>query len=343
MAPRSEDQSAAAAALRRAIASGVPPDGVAFFARWWQFETWLRQLAHLELRAAFGIGWDAHLESRSQTRAEQDRDNAYMRSPDSDDLLAYLDTSALFRLIGDARLWPYFSRSLLPRVRWDGLVDQLTALRNRNAHVRRPHPDDLARIEQALRDIEPGAGVALSAFAQQTRWWESKGDPVARAWVDAEHDDARRLIEHARRSYATDFALHSSRRPWAPEPSAAISGVAGYFWHAQWVFREGGFVPMRTFWDDDHLYEQTRRLIVEVVQPDAGMVSIAFAAVDDATAVADAIGNCFDCLLWARGRGRGAYEPDRWPEGADDLDPRIQVGTALALWGDAAKPGIFGV
>jgi hypothetical protein len=116
-----------------------------------------------------------------------------MPSPDAENLLAYTDTGTLLRLIAIPETWPLVEPSLLPRVRWDGLVDVLGDLRIRNAHLRRPHSDDLARLEQALRDLEPGAQRALSAFNRQHRWWTAEGDPVAVAWVSGEHEDAKGL------------------------------------------------------------------------------------------------------------------------------------------------------
>ena len=241
--------------IESSIGSGVPPDAVAFAARWWQLETWLRELLYLELRAKHGRAWEKVVEGRNQKRAELDADNRYMPSPDAEDLLAYTDTGALLKLIGTPETWELVEPSLLPRVRWDGLVDALRDLRNRNAHLRRPHVDDLGRLEQALRDLEPGARRALLAFNQQRRWWKADGDPLGVAWLERGHEDAKRLIDHARRQYGTDFTLSSSARPWvAADQPGPISGRPGYFWHAEWTLHDGRFLSPRDFW---HCFSST--------------------------------------------------------------------------------------
>lgn len=252
--------------IESSIGSGVPPDAVAFAARWWQLETWLRELLYLELRAKHGTAWEKVVEGSNQKRAELDADNKYMPSPDAEHLLAYTDTGSLLKLIATPETWELVEPSLLPRVRWDGLVDALRDLRNRNAHVRRPHADDLARLEQALRDLEPGARRALLAFNQQRRWWKAEGDPVAVAWLERGHDDAKRLIDHARRQYGTDFTLSSSARPWVvADQLGPISGRPGYFWHAEWTLRDGRFLSPRDFWHCHQLdRDSTRDLIVHV-------------------------------------------------------------------------------
>jgi hypothetical protein len=89
---------------------GVPADAVAFFARWWQLETWLRQLVYMELRAKHGTEWLQHLSDQAPTRAARDEINTYMATPDAANLLAYLDVGHLFDLIGNSEHWPQSPR-----------------------------------------------------------------------------------------------------------------------------------------------------------------------------------------------------------------------------------------
>jgi Swt1-like HEPN len=145
--------------LEQIVASGVPAESLAFFGRWWQLERWLREMAYFELRARYGVEWTAHLSPQATSRAGGDAINDYMATADSDDLLAYADVSVLFRLLEDH--WDLFAGYLPGKRRWTGATDELRALRNRNAHCRRPHPDDVSRIEQTLRDVELGAWKVL--------------------------------------------------------------------------------------------------------------------------------------------------------------------------------------
>ena len=82
-------------AIDRAVEAGVPPAALGFYARWWQFETWLRQLVHMELRAKYGSGWIRHLAMRAPSRVARDQVNAYMATPDASNVLAYLEAGDL--------------------------------------------------------------------------------------------------------------------------------------------------------------------------------------------------------------------------------------------------------
>jgi hypothetical protein len=119
-----------------------------------------------------------------------------------------------------------------------GRIDELRFIRNRLGHCRRPHKDDLGRVEQMLRDLETGSFTALSAFNQRYKPTDELEDQLVGAWVRNTHETASRLVSHAKNQYDTSFELTFSRRPWSSKttPDAAISGTRGYVWHARWVF-----------------------------------------------------------------------------------------------------------
>jgi hypothetical protein len=100
-----------------------------------------------------------------------------MASADAGELITYADLSDLFGLIEDR--WELFERLLPPLRRWQGRSDELQELRNRNAHCRRPHQDDLARLEQNLRDLEDGAWRFYASYLETRTPYKSR-DPVAR-------------------------------------------------------------------------------------------------------------------------------------------------------------------
>lgn len=136
----------AQSSLRRPLDAGVPLRALETYARWWQLETYLREVVYVELRARWGRAWTDHLSGTTPKRAAKDGVNAYMASADAGELLAYIDISDLFRLIDDQ--WELFAPVLPPRERWAGTAHLLRDVRNRNAHCRRPHRDDTARLEQ---------------------------------------------------------------------------------------------------------------------------------------------------------------------------------------------------
>lgn len=311
-------------ALDTTWSNGVPPLASAIHARWWQLESWLRSLVYVELRAALGSAWVDALPEIAETRQKVDSYFHYMATPDAQNRLAYADASALFKITLEH--WAAFSGSLLAKSVWAGRIEELRAIRNRIGHCRRPHTDDLARLEQTLRDLEAGAFAAASAFNSQSDASEDWEDAVTKGWLRLEHEAAARLIEHARRQYDTIFELRYSRRPWAAVASAdrrTIAGESGYIWHAYWYFRGGRSFDLGRFWKYiDHFHDQL--LLVCADSPSS--ISISFAAKEDPATVADAIGACFDSALMSLGRvPDDGYEA--WRLRYAELDARVHIST----------------
>jgi hypothetical protein len=318
--------------LSRVLERGVPQEAIAFYARWWQLETWLREVAYVELRARYGEQWASELDSTAHQRAKGEARNFYMPSADADELLAYADVAALFTLIEER--WELFERMLPPRRRWVGLADELKELRNRNAHCRRPHSDDVARVDQALRDIEPGAWRFYVTYLD-TRLAEKSKDPVTRSWVSGRHESAMRLLKHAERQYETRFRLSYSVRPWAAWPGADhISGSAGVLWHAHWTIG-GRDLNVVRLWREIERHGDVRSRIIHLLF-DVGSVTVTFSALDGSDAVADAIGSIFDAVLTeSRPSRSGHLDMDEWAanwfRGAEELPRCVQVRTPLTL------------
>ena len=334
------------AAIRAAISvawrDGMPPAASALYGRWWQFETWLRSLVYVELRAAFGAEWISQLPGHSEKRRQGDEAFRYMATPDAQAVLAYTDASGLFEII-EAH-WSLFEGALLERAVWSGRTVELRNIRNRIGHCRRPHSDDLARLEQTLRDLEGGAFRAAAAFNRQFRTGPEWKDPVVEAWIQGTHETAQRLIQHAQRQYETSFDLNWSFRPWINHVSAngPVEGKAGYIWHAHWHMRARG-LNLRRFWEDDQL-DPWRDSILFLCATGPGAFEVSFAALEDPRAIADTIGACFDLALYHQARGdlpEDVYK--RWGALHADMDPRVQTHSAWSIVDDSTKPiSIFG-
>jgi hypothetical protein len=329
--------------LLRIVDAGVPEEALVFHGRWWQFETWLREVAYVELRAKYGGAWTEHLEGSAPKRAATEAANAYMASADAGELLAYADVSDLFGLIADH--WPIFEPMLPPQRRWQGRTDELRDLRNRNAHCRRPHRDDLGRILQTLRDLEDGAWRFYTSYLRSRRLAKGdSADPLAKAWADGQHETARRLLKHAEEQYETRFRLCYSVRPWANRPDKnAVSGSEGVLWHAHWTMG-GRDLDLSELWRELER-RGVRQLLIHLLV-DLGRVTATFAAVDAPAAVGDAIGVVFDELLHASSP-YGATSLDdwegRWTRGVEQL-PRVVLANSplTILDSDQAQCSIFG-
>jgi len=126
--------------LDRALRRDVPLEVIALYARWWQLEGWLRQLAYFVLRSAWGATWEDEVDKRARKYLTNDN-VIHLSAPDPGDLLAYLDFSLLLKLIEGQ--WDLFQPFLLPKEIWLGRCAELGTIRNRIAHLRRPADRDL--------------------------------------------------------------------------------------------------------------------------------------------------------------------------------------------------------
>jgi HEPN superfamily Swt1-like protein len=299
---------------------------MAAFVRWSQIEIWLRQLVHLELAAAYGRRWIGALGPKLGGRAARNAANAYMLSPDEESLLAYGDVTDLFKVIEDPDHWPFFEPSLVPKVRWAGWTDELRAIRNRIAHCRRPHADDVGRLELFLRNLEPGASIALRAYDENFGDLRPD-DSIAKSWLGEEPPWAH-IRDHARGQYKTNFHVNFSRRPWAATAKTA-TGTPGVLVHASWYVRDG-FVFPHIVWPDLAQQGFDPALIVHYVQDSASHVQVVFSAVDSHEAVAEAIEYSFQAVLDGIERYRDNDSYGRWTDRAQELDPRCHINDAFA-------------
>lgn len=319
--------------LETIVRNGVPEEALRFFGRWWQFETYLREVVYVELRCRYGEGYAGELGVEMLKRIERDRVNDYMASADAADPLAYLDAGALMGLIGER--WELFGKTLLPRDRWQASSGLLRELRNRVSHCRRPHIDDLGRLLQFLRDLEHGARHFYTTY-NETGLTVPVKDPLAKAWLEGRHADAERLLEHAKRQYDTSFHLRLSRRPWAADNDGEpVSRKPGYLWHANWILG-GREVGPAELWE--RLAEQPEHAsrIVHVLMPSPFGVVATFTTLDDPAGNADAIGAVFDAVLETsrpmKDHPAGAESDRRWSEITQDLPRKVQTYTALSLF-----------
>ena len=321
-------------ALRAAVAANMPPAALALYGRWWQLETWLRELVYVELRANFGVSWVSALNLDAPAEPEA---VSHMSGPDDPNPLAHLDYGDLLAVIDDH--WDLLAYALIDRDAWRGRQSELMQIRSRIGCLRQPHTDDLNRLEQTLRDLERGAFIAYASYNDhRSPDPEVHTDPVTRGWIACEHDAAQRLYEHVDRQYG-GLRVRMSRRPWATRPvQLGDTGIPGILWHADVYLRDRSVDPA-AIWADTH-GKGIRDLLVHLRVDDPHHAGFTFSAADDAHTVADAIGRAFDAVLeTARPRTRDDEEGyARFQRRARRLDHRVQSGTGWTIVNESTIP-----
>ncbi|EGD44000.1 hypothetical protein NBCG_01588 [Nocardioidaceae bacterium Broad-1] len=311
---------ATAFAIEAGDRNGVPARSLALYARWWQLETWLRELVHVELEAKHGEGW-LKVVARANGRQAQDAVFAHMESADSRNPLAYLDYSQLLEII--AAEWDLFEPTLIRRSSWEGRQDDLKRIRHRIGHVRKAHSDDLERIEQVLRDLERGAFIAAASYNR--RFIPPVGmDPITTGWLAGEHPTARRLLasSHAKDRYEIHFDLEASRRPWATSVQVA-DPAPGLLWHVEYILGSR-VLNVPDLWRN---LAGVRGMIVHLVATDPQQVTFTFSGADRAEAVSNAIGVTFDAVIRSsRPETKDGPVDDEWHQQCRDVDFRVVSG-----------------
>lgn len=272
--------------------SNLSNSAVAAFVRWHQLEDWLRQLSYVELRSQFGAKWESKLGAGSLTRMENDRAYRYMATPDLENPLAYLDAGKLFSLIEDN--WNLFDSVLIDREIWNGRRAELVKIRHRIGHMRRPHEDDVKRLEQTLRDLEGGAFAALASYNEQySPTGIDEENAVVAGWMRKKHPMAR-LIDHSERTRDISFSLTVVRRPWAEIDFPKTGQEEGFLWRIDF------YLPTRRLrlfdlWRDAGVVKDVRPLLL-FLHSEIGQLTVTFPMVDDSEQIADAIGQVFESV-----------------------------------------------
>lgn len=316
--------------MSRAIRQGVPEDVVALYARWWQFETWLRDVLYLELVALLGPSWRHEIETKYLRYMA--RDNlVHMRSADSTALITYTDFSFLLKLVDD--YWDQMSYALLDRDVWVGRIKELRPLRNRIAHCRRPHADDLMRLELLLSDLEHGAFESYASTSRRQRIRpEAVPDPM-KVWFAPLSEAEGHLRAHADRQYHSNVSARISRRPWANQADEPF-GSPGHLLHLHatvgiGTIRAGDLWEQMEAFHDDLAFVILDRYSAELILP--------------MRLSPDQLGEACDALLTAVLQSIDRLpltqdEPDDWFIRQPALDWRAKIQTGWNIVDDSTIP-----
>ena len=206
-------------------------ESIAVYARLWQFEMWLREMVYVELKSKKGKNWINFRKTKSTY--EEDKKLQHMPTPDKSPV-TYLTFPELTKLIKNN--WNLFSAYLPPLKQWEAKLEEIVNIRNRIAHFRQGHRDDLDRVLQLLRDIDTGFWKFCTSYNNIHPVLPQENDPVTKKYVDPDpfapkqiSDNEWATFGHAPNDMLYIVSVNTIKRIWAEE-SETIDGVSGYIY-----------------------------------------------------------------------------------------------------------------
>ena len=200
----------------------VPGDSLRIYARLWQLETWLREMVYVELKSALGSNWVSGLKS-VEDKIKQDKRLVHMATAERGPL-SYMTLGELWEIMSSN--WSlfeiYFPPKHLVEVR---ITTELMQIRHRVAHCRTPHKDDLARVEQFVKDLDQSFWKFTTSYNTEHDIIPADSSPVSAAfieddqypWCNVEGNQWARLgrkVFQARYTITVAWII----RPWLSKP-----------------------------------------------------------------------------------------------------------------------------
>lgn len=298
----------------------VPIQAVNTYARLWQFETWLRTMVYVELKADLGDDWGRDL-STGAGSFQADKSLTHMPTPEMNSM-SYSQLSSLLKLIESQ--WGLFECYLPPKTLWEAKLQEIMQIRHRVAHFRVGHADDLSRLRQFLRDIDRGFWRFCTSYNDINPILPQASDPITFHFLPldplpwCEIGEKRWAQVGSRdKSLPVGLSVNVTKRPWATAPVAP--GVAGHFYDFQLFAQDD-----REF-DIGKLLERTRDLHVHLVHlildHDASSVRFTVPSILGADTIIGLVERFHEMAVYTVRRGRNTSGRDtmealarRWPE-----------------------------
>ena len=292
------------------------------YARLWQFETWLRRMVYIELRAFRGDDWISMVHNYDRS-LEGDKRLKHMPTPEVDPL-SYAPFSEIMRIISDN--WELFSPYFPPKNIWEAKIEEVSQVRNRVAHFRRGHSDDLQRVIQLLRDIDHGFWIFCTSYNDSRPVLPPSEDPVTKMFLDLDpfpftevEKNKWARVGSADPGMPLAVTVETLKRQWA-EPTDNVDGTKGYLYEIYIVARNQRTYDYRKFLEKSQRIH--KRLVHICLDTFAGSVRITLPSVLGADTVIDIVSNFIEisryCIFPGRSLGLNDDSVQRlseeWPE-----------------------------
>lgn len=236
-------------ALAARLVPELPQRVLDTYSRLWQFETWLRRMVYLELRALAGDDWVSRLPN-VEGHKRADKRLTHMQGPENDNL-SYVQFKGLARLVSEN--WQLFEVFLPPKSIWEAKLEEIAQVRHRVAHFRSGHQDDLPRVTQLLRDIDQGFWKFCTSYNAPRPVLPQSDDPIEDTflhldlfpWTLLEDGKwVRSWVKHPGDS--TSMSIEVLCRPWA-KWSLPVVGREGFLYNVEIYARRGSKLDYKRF------------------------------------------------------------------------------------------------
>ena len=164
-----------------------------------------------------------------------------MATPE-DDPLWFISFDALLTILFDRYLWPLFLPCLTTKRLVRAKFEELKPVRNRIAHTRAIHRDDLRRVENVMRDLDAGFWTFCTSYNNVCPFIaDRQKDPVFRHFVERMGGGYRETAPGEwsylanRIGMTMDTDLSFAIRPFSPGPSTNRTAKGrGVFYRARY-------------------------------------------------------------------------------------------------------------
>jgi len=238
----------------------VNEESLIVYARLWQLEKWLREMVYIELKSKKGRNWI----NFNKTKKTYEADKKLQHMPTSDHSpLSYLTFSELTNLIKNN--WNLFSIYLPPLNLWEAKLEETKHIRDRIAHYRKGHSDDLVRLLQVMRDIDNGFWEFCTSYNDINPVLPQDRDPVTKKYLELDPFAPKEISKNEWAVFGSvppdmffTVSVNVIKRKWA-EDSETMDKVEGYLYDVRINMRKE-----RQF-DYDSFLKQTKRSHSEFV------------------------------------------------------------------------------
>lgn len=225
------------------VPTELPRERLWTYALLWDFESWLRTMVYVELRACYGDGWESKLK-KGQAEKAQDHDKNLSHMPTRERLpTSYMQLGDLLKTV-DAE-WKLFEPYFPPRDLWNAKMQEIRQVRHRVAHFRVGHEDDQRRVKQVLRDIDQGFWRFCTSYNEERSVLPASNDLVTREFAHLDpfpwskgSDGLWARVGRADPRLRMAVQIEVTQREWAPDVrDHEIAGNSGFLYDVRFAAR----------------------------------------------------------------------------------------------------------